>query len=77
MGARGSKVHFASMKILLKQLSEVYLPDDRNVVIDTFEQIDQRLLVKKTFASDVEELKRHDGFYVMLKVVKKLTDGER
>eukprot|EP00981_Chlorochromonas_danica_P013277 scaffold6042_cov247-Ochromonas_danica.AAC.22 len=74
MGLKGSKIGPASIKTLTKQLNEIYLPDDRNIVMDCFDHIDIRLENKKTFVTDVRDLKDQDTLYIMLKALKKLAE---
>eukprot|EP01031_Cornospumella_fuschlensis_P025646 gene25646-30976_t len=74
MGNSGTKVHPSYLPGLVKTLTEVYLPDDRNIVYDTLDQIDALLLNKKAFEDSVKLCKELGLFYVLIKAVKKLAD---
>lgn len=74
MGNSGLKVHPSYLPGLVKTLTEVYLPDDRNIVYDTLDQIDALLLNKKAFQDSVKLCKELGLFYILIKAVRKLAD---
>jgi hypothetical protein len=79
MGLGGSRVAPSSMKYLVKKLSEAYLPDDRNIVANTLEQMDTLLLLdkyKKVFDTHTQVLKETNAMYIIIKIAKKLADGK-
>ncbi|RYY86318.1 hypothetical protein EON63_06010 [archaeon] len=50
------------------------MPDDRNIVYDTLDQIDALLLNKKAFQDSVKLCKELGLFYILIKSVRKLAD---
>lgn len=63
------------MPLLVKQLNECQLPEDRNRVMDIIEQIDKNLLEESTRNTQCQLIKECDGMKLLTKVGKKLAEG--
>jgi len=77
LGFGNSKIDVISIPLLIRQLGDLHLPEDRHRALDTLEQIDQHLLDPKTLELKSKQLKDSDGIYVILKASKKLVEGEK
>ena len=75
MGLWESKEEAPSIPILLKQLNAYHLPEDRNNVLDLLEEIDRHLVDPKTFEAKLRQLKDTDAVYHILKITKKMIEG--
>jgi len=76
MGIGNSKIDVISIPLLIRQLGDLHLPDDRHRALDTLEQIDKHLLDPKSIDLKSKQLKDSEGIYAILKVAKKLVEGK-